>query len=72
MFSVVEYEFLRSDEVLSRILVFVSIVVIVESLSLSDVSVRYQKNSTFTIYIVPHAFHVLFLLPTPEYQQNKI
>ncbi|KAK6155219.1 hypothetical protein DH2020_009467 [Rehmannia glutinosa] len=53
-----------SDEVFCRVFVFVSVVVIVKSLPLSDVSVCDQKNSAFTIHIKPHTFHILFLLTT--------
>lgn len=56
---------MRSDEVLGRVFIFIPVVVVVQSLPLSDVSACDQKNSAFTIDIKPHTFYILFLLPTP-------
>lgn len=50
---------------MSRILVLVPIIIIVQPLSFGDVTGSNQKNTTFTVYIVPHTFKILFLLTFP-------
>ena len=47
----------------SRIFMFISVVIIIQSLPFRYVSISYQKNSSFSIDVEPHTLQVLLLPP---------
>lgn len=47
----------------SRIFMFISVVIIIQSLPFRYVSISYQKNSSFSVDVEPHTLQVLLLPP---------
>lgn len=52
-----------SNKMMSWILLFISIVVIIQPLTFPNISACNQQHSTLTIHIKSHTFNILFLLP---------
>lgn len=53
------------DEMLSWVSMFISVIIIIQSLSLWDISIGNQQNPTLAIDIKSHTFQVLLLSPFP-------
>lgn len=55
---------------LSWVLLFIPIVVIIQSLASANVSGRNQQSPALAVHIEPHAFEILLLLPFPTPHKN--
>lgn len=47
----------------SRIFMFISVVIIIQSLPSGYVSISYEKNPSFSVDVEPHTLQVLLLSP---------